>query len=154
MVSRVLHCVAALIVAGLAFAAVPASAHSRLVCSYDEYGRPYNCHHTGFVVPTYQPSCNNCGTRGLFTSTWVQPAPCGSCPQMHAPLQPCGSCGRPVYVPAYVTEPVDEDDKADDDAPRYRESGPRCGYVHGHWRCGGVDRAPARRHAPKVRRGY
>jgi hypothetical protein len=177
MRSRAFGWVVSFIVAGFAFAAAPASAQAQGLCNYDQYGRAYNCHHTGLIVPAYQPSCYSCGNRGLFTSGWV--APCGTCQQMYAPVQPCGSCqqvyapqvyapqvygpqvyGPEVYgpygpqvgypAPGYVQSVVDDDDD-DDVRPVYRERGPRRGYVHGPWRTRTAYRGTVRHRTTTVR---
>jgi hypothetical protein len=126
MVSRAFDFVAALVVAGFAFTAAPASAGGP--CSYDQYGRAYNCHHTGYVASTYQPTCGSCGNGGLFTSAWVQPAPCGYNPcqqQVYVPPPPppvvtCGACQQQVYAP-----------QDDDHVPQYR-SVRHVRHVHRH----------------------
>src|SRR5262245_51276466 len=88
MISRAFGRVAALAIAGFAFTATPGSAQAQ--CGYDHYGRAYNC-----------------GSRGLFTSSWVAPviAPCGTCQQMYLPVQPCGACQQ-VYLPPQTTYPA------------------------------------------------
>jgi hypothetical protein len=97
--------IAAILLAGFALAPTSASAQSQAGCSYDQYGRTYNCR-----VPQHV-GCGGCGNRGLFTSTWVQPTtPCGYSPCQYT-VQPCGQCGGNV-APVNV-----END--DDDAPRY-----------------------------------
>src|SRR6266545_1959808 len=90
MVSRAFHLVAALIVAGFAFMAAPASAGGP--CSYG-----YGC----AVAPTYQAACGGCGA-------WVQPAPCNPC----QPATTTVYVPRTVYTPqtAYTPQPVVEDD--------------------------------------------
>src|SRR5690348_10707416 len=81
MISRALafSFLTAIGVAGLALSTSSASAQTQVVCNADAYGRPYNCHHIGYAAHYHQSPCGACGSRGLFTSTWVQPTPCGTC---------------------------------------------------------------------------
>jgi len=63
-----LRSLAALAAAGFAFVAAPALARAGAPCSYDHFGRPHHCHHTGLIGAHYSP-CGSCGNRGLFTNT-------------------------------------------------------------------------------------
>jgi hypothetical protein len=75
---------------GFAFVAVPAAAQSQMLCSFDKYGRAYNC--TTVLSQQCGSCCNTCGNRGLFTSTWVhRQAPCG----YH---NPCQQVVQPQHV--------------------------------------------------------
>src|SRR5882757_6120128 len=83
MVLRIVasRALAALAVAGFASAAVPAQAQAQVACGYP-------CAYT-VVAPQPQYQCGSCGNRGLFTSTWVQPAaPCGYNPCQQVVVQP------------------------------------------------------------------
>ena len=128
-----LRCSAALAVVGFVFAAAPASAsEASLVCSVDHHGRPYDCRYTATVT-----SCVSCGNRGLFTSTWTEPAPatipCGSCGSY---VSTCGTCG------SYVPVSAEPDASSTGDSYRrvyrshYHRSATReCGTINGKLHC-------------------
>jgi hypothetical protein len=99
---------AALLLVGWGASVTPASAQSPMICSYDQSGRPYNCHGTGLRPPPaprrphYQPPYQPNYQPAYYQQPYQQPY--YPQPNYQPAYQP--SCCQQAYVPPPPPPPV------------------------------------------------